>query len=437
MVKSKQYDIDSISHLKGLEGIKRRPTMYIGDVGKAGVNHLVKEVINNSVDEYLNGHGSNVIFSYSKKDKTFTVQDEGRGIPYDPKTGFEKIVCNIHASGKFDEDSYKTAAGLNGVGITAVNALSEWMIIVSYKNGFEWNQEFHYGEPQALVKGDKTKETGTIISFKPDKEIMETDEADFDSLLNYLELQSYVNSECQFIVINEDTEEEITYYHENGLKDYVTKNNKKPLFKKIFTCSDKKEYKKDKKNIRMEYEVAIGYGKSNNEEIISFANTIPSIGNGTHVTGLKLAIVNAVNEYIKSKPNILTKEEKKLTISGDDVRSGIVAGIEVKHNHILFKGQTKEQVSNTDLQGFISSSVKKLFLEWLESNPKESKVIINNAILNAKARKAAKRAKDAVIKKGESNLTIVSDLSKLADCLNKDPKDRELFIVEGKLNCSL
>jgi DNA gyrase subunit B len=420
MKKVNDYNEESIQVLDGLKHIKLRPTMYIGSLDKAGNTHLVREVVDNSIDEYLNGYGSKVTIEISNAKGYCKVTDEGRGIP---PQAIEKAFTQLHSSGKFNKNEYSISSGLNGVGTTCVNALSKKFIVHSFRDGYEWKQEFSGGEKITdLTQCKKSNKHGTIVEFQPDEKITLSKEFDFDILKDECNMKSYINKGLNLTIINLDTKEKFEYYHEKGIIDYI--NNNKLIsdiisFNKIF---DFNEYK-------IGIDLAFAYTNETKPiEIKTFCNSLYMKDGGTPETGFKMAVSKIIKSYITDN-NLLNKKDSKLNITGDNIQESIVAIISIKHPNPLFFGQTKDKLTNTEVQGFIQKILNEEFVQWLNDNQKQAKLICNRIILSAKASEAAKKAKDTVIKKSENVFTSISDLSKLANCIKKE--DNEIFITEG------
>jgi len=437
------YSGKDIKVLEFPANVRKRPTMYIGAIGIAGNDHLLRETRDNSIDEHLNGHGNTIKLEISNKEGWSRVTDEGRGMPVD-NGALERAVCTLHASGKFDDGSYQVSGGLNGVGASCVNALSTEMTIDVKKDGFHWRQEFAKGKPTTkLIKGKKlTKKdkTGTVTFFKPDKSIMGATTFDLENIKLDLEMQSYLNKGLRLILVDVDAKETIEYYHEDGIVEFINDNNESPIIKPIYfegessyeheIVLDEESGVTDTKIVKMSVEVAIAYKKRGKEELTSFCNSILTTEGGTHEQGFRMAITQSFNTYIK-KSNLITKKDGDLKITGDNVRDGLIAVVSVKHNEPLYAGQTKQKLSNSDIQGVVQKLVKDELDTWISENDKDAKMVAKKIILAAKAAEAARKAKENTTKKGESGLSIMSDLAKLADCMSTDPTKSEICLVEG------
>ena len=421
---SEDYRASNIKVLKGLEAVRKRPGMYIGGTGVDGLHHLVKELVDNSVDEVLAGHCDkiNIIIH---EDNSVTVKDNGRGIPVDKHTGSksaaEIVFTTLHAGGKFDKDSYKVSGGLHGVGASVVNALSSKLIANIYKNGTHYQLHF---ENQKLIGGlkevGKTSDRGTEVIFWPDSQIFKEIEFDYKLMKKKYREFAFLNPGVTIVFTDERNNTEEVFHYEGGLKEFVK-----------YILGGDKQLLKDVVNIRGEKEdvqVDIGftYTNSYNERIDGFVNNISTPGAGTHVSGFKLGITRAIKDYIakNGKP-----AEKKLNLTGEDIREGVVAIVAVKVPEPQFEGQTKDKLGNPEVQNIVSSIFYENFYEYLDENPKTAQAIIDKASQALKAREAAKKAKELVRRK---NVLEFSSLpGKLADCSSKDPSETELFIVEG------
>ena len=421
----KQYNGESIKVLEGLEGVRKRPAMYIGSTGKEGLHHLVYEVVDNSIDEVMAGHATYVRVIINK-DGSCTVIDDGRGIPVDKHSVYkvsamEVALTKLHAGGKFEKDAYQISGGLHGVGVSCVNALSIKMIATVKKEGNVYQQTYKIGIPQTgleiVGKVDK-KETGTTIQFYPDKEIFSTVEFDFAVLKKRLQEIAFLNSNVTIILVDERAAKEETYHYSGGLIEFVEYINKnKPIIHKPIY------FKKQVDSNTVE--VSIQYTDGYNENIFGFVNTINTTEGGTHISGFKTALTRAINDYIEKKG--MLKNEK---LSGDDAREGLTAIVSLKMREPQFEGQTKTKLGNSEIKGIVDSMVYIALTEFLEENPTISNKIAQKVVASAKAREAAKRARDLVRRKnamgGLSGLP-----GKLADCSSKKVERTELYIVEG------
>ncbi|MCS7134718.1 MAG: DNA topoisomerase (ATP-hydrolyzing) subunit B [Candidatus Pacearchaeota archaeon] len=426
MEEKNQYDVTSIKVLEGLEGVRKRPAMYIGSTGKEGLHHLAIEVINNSVDEALAGFCTKIYVKINK-DGSLTVEDNGRGIPTEihpqlKKPGVEIVMTKLHAGGKFDHKIYPIAGGLHGVGVSVVNALSEELTVQVKRNGKIYEQKYKRGEPVTELKvigTCKPEETGTIVKFKPDKEIFSTTNFDFELLAIKMRELAFLNPGVSFILESEKEKKKETFKYEGGLQEFVKWLNKtrNPLHKPIYL-------KKTHNDCIVE--VALQYTEGYQENIFSFVNTINTIEGGTHVAGFKTALTRVLNDYLKKSK--LLKEDEKL--EGEDTREGLTAVISLHIRDPQFEGQTKTKLGNTEIKGIVDSVVTEQLSQFLEENPSIAKIIASKVMEAFKARVAAKKAKELVRRKGA--FFSGSLPGKLADCSSSSLEKTELFIVEGE-----
>ncbi len=421
----KNYTAEAIKVLKGLEGVRKRPAMYIGDTGRRGFHHLLLEILDNAVDEALAGYAKNITVTLYP-DGSVSVEDDGRGIPTGPHpelgiSGVEVVFTVLHAGGKFDRKAYQVSGGLHGVGASVVNALSEWTEVVVKRDGRVWRATFSRGETvEPLTAVGETEGTGTFVRFKPDPEIFGKQKWDRDFIRNRLRELSYLVSGVRFVFRDEATGEE-EVYESGGLVDfllYVDEGNQ-PLFSPPFYVK--------KREGDYELELALHYTEGDDERILSFVNTIQTTEGGTHVTGLRAALTKTINEYAQAH-NML-KDLKGKTLSGEDVREGLTAILHVKLPEPQFEGQTKTKLGTAAARTFVEGIVANEFRRFLEENPKAAQAIIQKAILAAKSRAAARKARELV--KRKSFLESDTLPGKLADCITKKPEEAELFIVEG------
>ncbi len=453
--KDKAYDASSISVLEGLEPVRKRPGMYIGTTGPDGLHHLIWEIFDNSRDEAMGGFANRVEVALLP-DNYIRVVDNGRGIPVDhhKQTGvsaLETILTVLHAGGKFggDESGYKVSGGLHGVGVSVVNALSEHLIAEVHRDGSYSIQEYGIGKPKGKVKRvGPSKLQGTIITFKADIEIFKEINYDYKRIFNHLRQQAYLVKAMHLTVIDAreiseaaqskldlkgkqylaDEHLEVpqqTFYFEGGLRSLVAFNNQyqKPVHKNIFYIE-----KNDVSKEVMSVEVALQYVDDISPRISAFANNIYNPEHGTHITGFKTALTRTLNNYAK-KNNFFSVKDKDPSFTGDDVLEGITAVVSVKMPEIQFEGQTKAKLGSVEARGAVESVFGEAFNAYLEENPDDAKAMINKVIIAVKARKAAKAAKDSVLRKGA--LEGLSLPGKLADCQSKRAEDSEIFIVEG------
>jgi DNA gyrase subunit B len=429
------YGADSITVLEGLEAVRLRPAMYIGDISEKGLHHLVYEVVDNSIDEALAGYCKNITVTINE-DNSITVQDDGRGIPTgmhtkENRSALEVVMTVLHAGGKFDKGSYKVSGGLHGVGVSCVNALSTKLVVTVNREGKKFEQEYGIGIPKYPVREIGTSEaTGTIVQFWPDGSIFTTTTYNKDILEGRLRELSFLNRKIT-IILNDlrDIDEKgahytKTFYSEGGIVEFVElldKNaNRHSLIPAVIYCDGHDE----KSNVAVE--VAMVYNAGYSEHIYSYVNNINTIEGGTHVAGFRRSITRVFKSY-GDKNGMF--EKAKVAIEGDDFREGISAIISVKVPEPQFEGQTKTKLGNTEVMGIVDTTLSRVLEAYLEENPKDAKTIIQKVILAAQARAAAKRARDMVQRK---SVLVGGGLpGKLADCSDKDPGKCELFLVEG------
>ena len=425
--KESNYDGSQIQVLEGLEPVRKRPGMYIGSTGYEGVHHLIKEIADNSIDEAIAGYGTKVIVRILA-DGGVNITDDGRGIPIDihPKTGkstLETVLTILHAGGKFGGGGYKVSSGLHGVGSSVVNALSTKMIAEVVKKGQLYRIEFERGVPTTELKklGKTDREDGTSITFYPDPTIFkETVTFDYKWVVNYLRHQAYLTKGVYTQVDDGRTGERQAFYFEGGIQSYVKSLN---VGKEVL--SDQPFYVEKKVEDSI-VEVAIQYNDSYNENVRAFANNVINPDGGTHVVGFRSSLTQTINEYAR-KNNLL--KEKEDNLSGDDIREGLTAIILVKLPDPQFEGQTKNKLGNPEVRRYVQQVMNEYFGYYLDENPAVAKKIVNKALLAARARKAARAARENVIRKGV--LDGLNLPGKLADCSSKKPEECELYIVEG------
>lgn len=426
-----EYSADSIQVLEGLEAVRKRPSMYIGDTGLRGLHHLVYEVVDNSIDEALAGWCKNINV-FINEDGSITVTDDGRGIPVDyhekeKKSALEVVLTVLHAGGKFDKDSYKVSGGLHGVGVSCVNALSIYLKAEVHRDGKIYQQEFSIGKPQGDVEviGD-TDKTGTTIHFKPDASIFTTVEYDFEILESRLRELAFLNKKINLTITDKrekddnDTYRESRFYSEQGLKEFVTflDANRQKIIENIINI----EYEKGSVPV----EVALQYNDSFSENVHSYVNNINTIEGGTHLAGFRRGLTRTLKTYAE-KEGMLSK--LKFDVSGDDFREGLTAVISVKVQEPQFEGQTKTKLGNNEVMGAVDQAVSEALGNYLEENPRDARIIVQKVILAATARHAARKAREMVQRK-----TVLSGSGlpgKLADCSERDPSICEIFFVEG------
>jgi len=421
------YGAQDITVLEGLEAVRKRPGMYIGSTGPRGLHHLVYEVVDNSVDEALAGHCDHVRVVLHPDDSC-TVEDDGRGIPVgtmekEGRPAAEVVLTVLHAGGKFgDGGGYKVSGGLHGVGVSVVNALSERLHLEIQTDGHVWTQDYERGKPQAdLAKGAASKDHGTTITFQPDPEVFEEVDFDFQTLAERLRETAFLTRGLKIELVDERGQtNSVTFQYDGGIEDFVRhlNENKDTLHKKtIFFEGDEEEG---------QVEVAMQWNNSYQESIFSFANNINTHEGGSHLSGFRAALTRTLNAYARSK-GIL--KEKDGNLGGEDVREGLTAVISVKLHDPQFEGQTKTKLGNPPIRGLVEETVNRKLAEFLEENPGDARRIITKAIDASRARDAARKARDLTRRKSAlENSTLPG---KLADCTVKDPRDAELFVVEG------
>jgi DNA gyrase subunit B len=418
------YDENQIQVLEGLEAVRKRPGMYIGSTSSRGLHHLVYEIVDNSIDEALAGFCKNIKVTINK-DNSIQVIDDGRGMPVGmhpkmKKPTVEVIMTVLHAGGKFGGGGYKVSGGLHGVGASVVNALSDKCIVTVKREGHIWQQEYHRGKvvTDLNIVGN-TDETGTEVYFKPDEEIFDEIVYDFEVLSQRLRELAFLNKGISITLIDERNDKEEEYYYEGGIKSFVEylNRNKEPLHEQTIYVEGIKD--------GVSVEVALQYHDGYNENIFSFANNIDTIEGGTHLVGFKTALTRVLNDYGKKFGHL--KENDK-NLSGDDIREGLTAVISVKIGEPQFEGQTKTKLGNSEVRGIVDSIVGEGMSIFLEENPLVGKTIIDKALMAARAREAARKARELTRK---SVLERSSLPGKLADCSSKDPRECEIYIVEG------
>ena len=429
--KNSNYGADNIQVLEGLEAVRKRPAMYIGDIGVKGLHHLVYEVVDNSIDEALAGHCENIYVTIHEGE-SISVSDDGRGIPVEVhkkegRSALEVVMTVLHAGGKFDKDSYKVSGGLHGVGVSCVNALSSHLKATVKRNGKVWEQEYERGKPLYAVKEQgKAEDTGTTVTFQPDDTIFSVLVYNYDTLAARLRELAYLNKGIRLTITDEREKGEDgnfkteTFFSEGGLSEFVTylDATRESLIPNPVHMESGKE------NVMVE--VAFQYNSSFAENIHSYVNNINTIEGGTHVSGFRRALTRTFKNYA-TKNDLFSK--LKFDISGDDFREGITAIVSVKVPEPQFEGQTKTKLGNGEVQGIVESIVGESLGHFLEENPKEAKMIIQKVILAATARHAARKARELVQRK---NVLSGSGLpGKLADCSEKDPAMCEIYLVEG------
>jgi DNA gyrase subunit B len=425
------YSADNIQVLEGLEAVRKRPAMYIGDTGIKGLHHLVYEVVDNSIDEALAGY-CNTIHVYINEDNSITVRDNGRGIPTamhtkEKKSALEVVMTVLHAGGKFDKDTYKVSGGLHGVGVSCVNALSIALKATVYREGKIFQQEYSIGKPLYDVKiVGETTENGTEVTFKPDGTIFEFTDYNFDTLAARMRELAFLNKGITITLTDRRTEDEngkspmTTYHSEGGLREfaqYLDRNREALITDVIY-------FEGERENIPVE--VALTYNTSYTENIQAYVNNINTHEGGTHLSGFRRGLTNTLKKYAMDS-GILARE--KIEIDGDDFREGLTAVVSVKVQEPQFEGQTKTKLGNREVTAPVSQAVSEMLSAYLEEHPAEAKLIVEKVILAARARHAARKAREMVQRK---NVLTGSGLpGKLADCSEKDPAACEIYFVEG------
>ncbi|MDR3219551.1 MAG: DNA topoisomerase (ATP-hydrolyzing) subunit B [Dysgonamonadaceae bacterium] len=428
---SNEYSADSIQVLEGLEAVRKRPAMYIGDISEKGLHHLVYEVVDNSIDEAMAGYCKNIEVTINENNSV-TVKDDGRGIPVDfhekeQKSALEVVLTVLHAGGKFDKDSYKVSGGLHGVGVSCVNALSSYLKAEVHRDGKIYEQEYSCGKPLHEIREvGKTDIRGTVITFLPDTTIFIVSEYKYEILSKRLRELAYLNAGVKLELIDKrvikddgNYKREI-FYSMEGLKEFVKfiDANKEPLIPEIIHIITEKQ--------NVPVEVAMTYNTSYNENVYSYVNNINTIEGGTHLAGFRRGLTRTLKKYAEESKML---EKVKVEINGDDFREGLTAVISIKVQEPQFEGQTKTKLGNNEVIGAVDIAVSEALGNFLEEHPKEAKVIVEKVILAATARHAARKAREMVQRK--SPLSGAGLPGKLADCSNKDPQQCEIFLVEG------
>lgn len=425
MAKQKGYSADQIQVLEGLEPVRKRPGMYIGGTGIEGLHHLVWEIVDNGIDEALAGHATTVEVTLME-DGGVKVFDDGRGIPTDihPKTGkstVETVLTVLHAGGKFGGGGYKVSGGLHGVGVSVVNALSSRLIVKVFGDGKIYEQEYIRGVPQSDLKvAGKSDKRGTEITFYPDETIFEVTKVNYDTVLDRLRHAAYLTKGIRTSISDETTGKRYGFYFEGGIQSYVKHLNvgKEPVDDDVFYV--------DKQVDDVQVEVALQYTDAFSETIKAFANNVFNPDGGTHLTGFRSALTRVINDYARKNGLLKEKEEN---LSGEDTREGLTSVILVKLPDPQFEGQTKNKLGNPEIRGYVEQVLAEYLNYYLEEHPGVARKIVGKALLAARARKAARAARENIIRKGL--LDGASMPGKLADCSNKDPKDSEIYLVEG------
>ena len=428
---NKDYSADSIQVLEGLEAVRKRPAMYIGDVGVKGLHHLVYEVVDNSIDEALAGHCSTIEVIINE-DNSITVKDDGRGIPVEMhekegKSALEVVMTILHAGGKFNKDSYKVSGGLHGVGVSCVNALSTKLEAIIHKDGKIYRQEYGIGKPvEDVALVGETDKRGTQITFWPDTSIFQSVVYQYDILAGRLRELAFLNKGISLTLLDLREKDEEgnfkgeVFRSENGLSEFVEylDSARESLIEKTIHI--------DKPDGEVPVEIALQYNTSYSENIFSYVNNINTIEGGTHLTGFRRGLTRTLKKYAESS-GMLSK--LKFDISGDDFREGLTAVVSVKVQEPQFEGQTKTKLGNSDVSAFVDQAVSTMLSNYLEENPKDAKLIVSKVILAATARHAARKARELVQRK--TALSGGGLPGKLSDCSSKVPEESEVFLVEG------
>ncbi|NBG89232.1 DNA topoisomerase (ATP-hydrolyzing) subunit B [Isachenkonia alkalipeptolytica] len=425
MEKERQYNADQIQVLEGLDPVRKRPGMYIGSTGERGLHQLVYEVVDNSIDEALAGYCKNINVTI-KSDNSVVVTDDGRGIPVDihPKTEkstLETVMTVLHAGGKFGGEGYKVSGGLHGVGISVVNALSEYVKAEVFTGGKMYIQEYVRGIPKTDIQEiGPTEKTGTRISFMPDHEIFEELDFQYDTVEHRLRELAFLNKGIRINFSDERSQEESHFFYEGGIKEFVAHLNKN----REHIHSEVIYLEKEKDDITLE--VALQYTTTYTESIFSYANNINTHEGGTHLSGFKTALTRSINDYVRKHGLI---KEKEGSLLGEDIREGLTAIISVKIMDPQFEGQTKTKLGNSEVRGIVDTLTAEYIIAFLEENPKEAKQIIEKSLRAKNAREAAKKARELTRRKSVLESTALP--GKLADCSEKDPSLSEIYLVEG------
>ncbi len=429
------YDADDIQVLKGLEGVRKRPAMYIGDTSKKGLHHLIFEVLDNCVDEAMAGHANKIKVVFNE-DNSVQISDNGRGIPIDEhpeykKPALEVIMEHLHSGGKFDSKSYKISGGLHGVGLSVVNALAEWLQVEINRDGVLYKQKFSRGEKisEPEITNTDNGKTGTKITFYPDGEIFEFEPNErifnFSTVANRMRELAFLTPNAKFEVVDKDSEERTDFFYKGGIKEFIMflNKDKQPLHEDIVFISDSYDNEDGSKTF---VDIALQYNQGYQTNILTYANTINTMEGGTHLTGFKSALTRTLNAYLE---NDMEKKYKDIVLSGSDTREGLSAVISVKLPDPQFESQTKIKLGNSDIRQIVSQISTDRLTQYLEENPQTAKKIVLKTINAKKAREAAQKARSMIRRK--SALDNARMPGKLADCSSSDPSECEIFIVEG------
>ena len=422
-MEKKEYQASNIKVLKGLEAVRKRPGMYIGDTNIGGLHHMIYEVVDNSIDEAMAGYCNKINITLTMEGSAI-IEDNGRGIPVDihPTENLPAatlVLTTLHAGGKFDQDTYKVSGGLHGVGVSVVNALSVRLIMTIHKNGNIYRQEFAKGIPQSELEIiGESKKHGTTIEFFPDGEVMEVLEFDKEILIRRFKEMAYLNHNITIHFKDERIQFEEIYHFEGGLKQFIQDINKKPLISSIISFEAAEQ--------ESEVEIALAYNEGYDEKVLSFVNNIRTPDGGTHEAGFRAGLSRAIMNYIEANANAREKDAK---VTGDDVREGLVAIISTKIIDPQFEGQTKGKLGSSFVKPIVQKLTYEKLSKFFEENPNEAKAIMQKAIMAARGREAAKKARDLTRKK--ENFSVGTLPGKLADCQSKDPSISEIYLVEG------
>ncbi|MEU7138763.1 DNA topoisomerase (ATP-hydrolyzing) subunit B [Nocardia sp. NPDC046473] len=441
------YDASSVTVLEGLDAVRKRPSMYIGSTSERGLHHLVREIVDNSVDEAMAGYATRINVTLLA-DGGVEVADDGRGIPVEMHEKgvptVEVVMTQLHAGGKFDSNTYAVAGGLHGVGLSVVNALSTRVELEIDRDGYHWMQNYLRAKPEELVRGAPTKRTGNTTRFWPDPEIFETVTFNFDTVARRMQEMAFLNKGLTIVLIDERVAEEIdageiaeapkqaedvalveqtktrTYYYPGGLEDFVRHLNrtKQPIHSSVVSFTGT--------GPGHQLEVAMQWNSGYSESVHSFANTINTHEGGTHEEGFRAALTTVVNKYAKDKKLL---KEKDNNLTGDDIREGLTAIVSVRVAEPQFEAQTKIKLGNTEVRSFVQRTCNEHLTHWFEANPADAKTIVTKAVSSAQARTAARKARELVRRKSANDLGGLP--GKLADCRSKDPRKSEIYIVEG------
>lgn len=428
---SPEYSARNIRVLEGLEAVRKRPGMYIGGTGIEGLHHLVWEVVDNSIDEALAGHATTIHVNMHE-DGSLSILDDGRGIPVDTheqtgKSALEVILTVLHSGGKFDKKSYKYSGGLHGVGISVVNALSEWLEVTVWRDGGVFQQSFRRGDAfGAMTSSEGANRTGTKIHFKPDSEIFESTEFSFEILSKRLRELAFLNRGIKIVLRQKSTQKCHLFEYAGGISSFIDFLNetKNPLFKDVISFSKEKD--------GVEIDVAMSYNDGYAEQFYAFVNNINTIDGGTHVVGYRNALTKVFNRYLKENPDLLGKEKGKQTeikLTTEDTREGLIGVLSIRVPEPQFEGQTKGKLGNTEVRGIVDQAVTDVLYDYFEQNPNVARPVMDKILTSMKARLAAQKARELTRRK--TALEGGSLPGKLADCSERDPAKCELFIVEG------